>query len=218
MVFLRVLLYIRCLISLLLCCFFFCIISIQIFVYFWLVFDFVHFLLGKNIAITRYWGCGILFRCIDTNMSADELFPIFTRFLMSDTFFSFSVFASKLYIAFSSDLVKLLCIHFVLVILVLLKLFLDLFLLLLFHCYFVLRSSGIPCPASNIITLFLLHWCSSTYFVFLYFSFLLFYENVKIPTNIISNITLILFLSKIIILNSIPFLLNFKATYSNGCF
>ena len=36
------------------------------------------------------------------------------------------------------------------------------------------------------------------------------YENVKIPTNIISNITLILFLSKIIILNSIPFLLNLK--------
>ena len=68
-----------------------------------------------------------------------------------------------------------------------------------------LGPSGIPCPASNIITLFATG-VAATYFCVSLFSFsVVLYENVKIPTNIISNITLILFLSKIIILNSIPF-------------
>ena len=113
MVFLRVLLYIRCLISLLLCCFLFVLFHSNFFVYFWLVFDFVHFLLGKNIAIL---SIGVVVFCLGVLIQICLLMSYFLflhGFWCLIPFFLLVFLRLNCILHFRLILLRLLCIHFV---------------------------------------------------------------------------------------------------------
>ena len=123
-------------------------------------------------------------------MSADDWFPIFTLFFMSEIFLLFIVLLLASYIPFSSDLVNItvhpLCSNRFCTFSVIFR-FIFASVVPFLLCA---PSSGYPCPASKITTfpdtgvdVAICAFSSSASCL---------YENVNIPSNIIINIKLIL--------------------------